>query len=287
VKTIAAVLADIRQRFQDAGIENPEADARLLAQHGLSLSREKLFMNQNEILEDSQVEILERYADRRLRHEPVSRIIGKRSFWKSDFKISPETLDPRADSETLIEAVLRQDMPQQAWVLDLGTGSGCLLLSLLQELPGARGVGVDISADAVKTAQENAENLGLSTRATFIAGDWNDVRIGRRFDVIISNPPYITDHEMAALAPEVALHDPARALKGGADGLDCYRNIINILPDFLKEKGYIFFEIGRTQAQAVKDLLEQSGLVVLETAPDLGKNDRCIAARAADAWQRE
>lgn len=133
----------------------------------------------------------------------------------------------------------------------------------------------------MKIAQENAASLGLSARAEFIASDWNDAEFRQKFDIIVSNPPYIAEHEMAGLEPEVALFDPPGALIGGADGLACYRSIISLLPDILNSKGRVFFEIGHTQAQDVKDLLEQAGYIVLEVAPDLAGNDRCIAATAA------
>jgi release factor glutamine methyltransferase len=287
VNTIAVLLSDVRRRFEEASLDSPEADARLLMQHVLGLSREEMFLKQDVPVDEPRAKLLEQLVVRRLKREPVSRIVGTRSFWKSDFRISADTLDPRPDSEVLIETVLRYPKGGAARILDLGTGSGCLLLSLLQELPFAAGVGVDISADAIRTAQENAKSLGLSRRVKFVARDWSEARFDKPFDIVISNPPYISDQEMKGLAPEVALYDPARALRGGPDGLDCYRGIINLLPIFLKVEGYVFFEIGHTQAKAVKELLEQAGLTVLETAPDLERNDRCIAARATGLSGRE
>jgi release factor glutamine methyltransferase len=143
-------------------------------------------------------------------------------------------------------------------------------------------VGIDVSDDAIKTARENAEALSLSERVEFFVRSWDDDHHPScAYDIVISNPPYISDEEMNGLAPEVALYDPARALRGGADGLNCYRSIIKKLPVFLKEKGYVFFEIGFAQAQAVRGLLEESGYTVIETATDLGGHDRCIIAQAA------
>jgi release factor glutamine methyltransferase len=270
----------MRNRLRDADVESSELDARLLMQYVLGMSREELFLNSSEMVAESKVLLLNSCLERRLRREPVSRILGARSFWKSDFKISAETLDPRADSETLIEAALRI-VPTVAkmHVLDLGTGSGCLLLSLLQEWPKARGVGVDISKGAVEIAAENADSLGLGDRSEFITADWNDLEFLEKFDVIVTNPPYIAEYEMTSLEPEVALYDPTLALIGGADGLDCYRSLANNLPHFLKAKGYVFLEIGHTQAAAVKDILEQTGFIVLEVILDLAKNDRCLVAK--------
>jgi release factor glutamine methyltransferase len=275
--TIQEILAALREKFRQAGIESWETDARMLVQHALGVSREELLLNNNRILSISESETLNRYAERRLKHEPVSRILGVRSFWKSDFKITRETLDPRADSETLMEAALKH-ANNPVHVLDLGTGSGCLLLSLLQEWPQILGTGVDISVGAVGVAEENAKNLGLSHRATFVAGDWSDIGFSHKFDVVISNPPYITKDEMAALAPEVSLYDPHGALAGGDDGLECYRSIIKLLPDILNQNGYLFFEVGYRQAAAVKELLEKAGLDVLEILPDLAGNERCVVA---------
>jgi len=277
VRTVQAALAEMKAQFTAAGIDSADTDARLLMQAVLKLSREDLFMNSSLLIPDAREMVLKEYAARRLKREPVSRILGTRSFWKSDFKISRETLDPRADSEVLIETALKH-IKNPMRVLDLGTGSGCLLLSLLQEWSESSGIGVDISADAVRTAEENARAMGLAGRAKFVAADWNALPPGELFDVVISNPPYIAEHEMAGLEPEVTLYDPRRALVSGPDGLECYRSIISLLPRFLKKQGHVFFEVGHSQAGAVKDMLEAAGLPVLQTAPDLAGHDRCIAA---------
>lgn len=277
--TIHAMLSGIKDRLRVAGIENPELDARLLAQGILGVSREEIILKSNEIIHLPQQKDLDVAVQRRISGEPVSRILGVRSFWKYNFKLSKETLDPRADSETLIEAALKNVHPQPKHILDLGTGTGCLLLSLLGEWPQATGVGVDISADAIATAKENAKTLGFSDRAEFITGNWEETAFAHKFNVVISNPPYISEIEIENLEPEVRIHDPRRALSGGGDGLDAYRSLSRLLPKILDSDGWIFLEIGSTQADAVKEMLEGAGFHVLKTVPDLAGNDRCLVAR--------
>lgn len=280
MKTLHAVLSEMREKFKTAGLDTPELDARLLVQAILNISHEEIILDSNRIVDASEEKALSLAASRRLAREPVSRIIGMRSFWNSDFKISKETLDPRADSETLVETVLRyvpKDQPLR--MIDLGTGSGCLLLSLLQELPQATGIGVDISAEAIVTAQENADILHLSERADFMAASWEAMEHLPLFDIVISNPPYISDAEILTLAPEVRQFDPNRALSGGYDGLDCYRSIISVLPHILCKNGLVFFEIGTSQKQAVTEILAGGGVNVLQTVTDLAGHDRCVVGR--------
>lgn len=277
--TIQAAILGIRDRLRTGGIENPDLDARLLVQHVLELSNEEIIIKSNEIINFSQQKDLDSVTQRRLAGEPVSRILGTRHFWKYNFKLSKETLDPRADSETIIEAAIRCVHPEPKRILDLGTGTGCLLLSLLGEWSQATGVGVDISADAISTAIENAKALGFSARAEFMAGDWEKTPLTSKFNVIMSNPPYISEIEIENLKPEVRVYDPHRALSGGGDGLDAYRSLSRLLPKILAPEGYVFLEIGSTQSQAVKEMLEGGGLRVLETVPDLAGNDRCLVAR--------
>jgi release factor glutamine methyltransferase len=273
-------MADMRRQFQAIGLDTPELDARLLVQDILGLKYEDLLLNSNRLVTDSESEILTAAAERRLLREPVSRILGTRSFWKSDFKVSRETLDPRADSETLIEAVLGYLNQRHSFnILDLGTGTGCLLLSLLQEFPQATGVGIDISAGAVQTAQQNAEELQLAGRASFIVSDWSGMGFDQSFDVIISNPPYIADAEIPKLEPEVRHYDPHRALAGGADGLACYRSIAGLLPKLLTKQGKVFFEIGYDQADSVKGILAGAGFGVLQVVADLAGHSRCVVAQ--------
>lgn len=262
-----------------ANIENPETDIRLLVQHALGISHAKFVSSLNRVLTDAEVKTLDGTITRRSQREPVSRIIGSRGFWKSEFKITSQTLDPRPDSETLIEAALKYADASPETILDLGTGSGCLLLSLLQEYPKARGLGLDISEEAAATARENAAALKLDTRAEFIAADWNEWQASAPFDLVISNPPYIALEEIAGLEPEVTRYDPMTALVGGDDGLECYRSIAALLPRAAKKGGLVVLEIGHTQADAVKSILALSGIAVIQTLTDLGGSDRAVVAR--------
>lgn len=278
--TVQSILIDMRNRFRAAGLETPELDARLLVEATLGMTQTDLLIKADQEITRAQENALEAMTLRRLQREPVSRIIGMRSFWKADFKISSATLDPRADSETLIEAVLANvDKEQPLAILDLGTGTGCLLLSLLQELPLAMGAGIDISAEAIGIAQQNAESLGLAHRTNFMAIDWKKINDVKMFDVVISNPPYIALPEIAGLAPEVREYDPITALFGGLDGLECYREIAALLPRLLAKEGIVFLEIGSTQAASVKGIVGKVGLSVLQTLTDLAGHDRCLVAR--------
>jgi len=280
VVTVKSILADMRNAFRAAGLDTPELDARLLVEAALGVTQTDLLTKADQEITRAQETALEAMTLRRLQREPVSRILGMRSFWKADFKISPATLDPRADSETLIEAVLSHvDKKSPLTILDLGTGTGCLLLSLLQELPLATGTGIDISAEAIGIAQQNASSLGLASRAIFMTIDWKEINDVKSFDIVISNPPYITLPEIATLEPEVREYDPITALSGGADGLDCYRDIAALLPRLLAPEGMVFLEIGATQGDAVKGIGGKAGLSVLQTLTDLAGHDRCLVAR--------
>lgn len=277
--SISKFMAEAGGKLAIANIENPETDIRLLMQHALGISHAKFVSSLNRVLTDAEVKTLDGMIARRAEREPVSRIIGSRGFWKSEFKITPQTLDPRPDSETLIEAALKYSDTPPETILDLGTGSGCLLLSLLQEYPKARGLGLDISEEAAATARENAAALKLDTRAEFIAADWNEWQASAPFDLVISNPPYIAPEEIAALEPEVTQYDPMTALVGGDDGLECYRSIAALLPRAAKKGGLVVLEIGHAQGEAVKSILALSGIAVIQTLTDLGGSDRAVVAR--------
>lgn len=276
---INTFLRETAALFAASGADTPELDARLLAEHVLGMTKEELFLNSEKIIDDLQLKSLKEMVKRRLLHEPVSRITGTRGFWKSEFKVSPHTLDPRADSETLVEAALKYVTPPPARVLDLGTGTGCLLISLLQEWPDARGVGLDISQGAILTAAENGIANDVNKRSKFIVLDWNLYNPDEKFDVLISNPPYISEAEMDTLDLDVLNFDPHTALVAGVDGLDAYRSIIKRLGDLLQPAGWVIFEIGYQQANQVKDLLAKGGCTVLHTCTDLGGRDRVIVAR--------
>jgi release factor glutamine methyltransferase len=271
-------------RLAAAGVPDAAADARILAQAAFGLDRAGLLAARDSRPDAAAIERYGALTARRAAREPVSRILGRREFWSLDFALSPATLDPRPDSETLVEAALAglPDRQEGLLILDLGTGSGCLLLALLSALPAARGLGIDRSVEALATARENARRLGLAGRAAFAATDWAAGLAGR-FDLVVANPPYVTAAEMAALAPEVAGFDPHAALDGGADGLDAYRAIAPALPGLLGESGRALLEIAPDQWVAVSGLLEGSGLRPAIVHFDLAGRARCLETRRCSA----
>lgn len=225
--------------------------------------------------------VLEAFVRRRLAGEPVDRIIGSRGFWTLDLAVTPAVLSPRPDTETIVRAALdhtRHRPPLE--VLDLGTGSGAILLALLAELPEARGLGVDLSADALAVAGSNARAGGLADRAAFLCGGW-DAALGRRFGLVVSNPPYIPTADIPGLDREVRDHDPHLALDGGADGLDAYRAILPLLPRLMSDEGCAVLEIGLGQDEALRGLAAASGLAVAEIRPDLGGVPRAVVLARA------
>lgn len=258
-EAIAALAAD----FRHAGLATPELDARLLVLHAARLSYENYILDPGQPLSDEAGKCLADYRSRRLKSEPVSRITGFREFWGRPFAINPAVLDPRADTETLIEAALQitqeeDHSPGSLKLLDLGTGSGCILLTLLAEISGAWGVGVDIDISAVETARRNAAALGLDQRSAFICGDLFQALSGP-FHLILSNPPYIKRQDIALLGADVRDYDPHRALDGGGDGLDFYRRLIAQAGQFLAPDGWLIMELGAGQAQQLPDLLDAGG----------------------------
>ncbi|MXW86381.1 MAG: peptide chain release factor N(5)-glutamine methyltransferase [Boseongicola sp. SB0673_bin_14] len=213
-------------------------------------------------------------AERETRR-PVSQIIGKREFWKGTFKVTHDVLDPRPETELLVELGIRDPFDR---VLDLGTGSGCIVVSLLMERPNALGVGTDISEEALRVAGENAESMGVAERVNLRVSDWYD-DVGGRFDLIVSNPPYIAEDEFGDLPPEVRNHEPRAALAGGADGLSAFRAIVSGARNYLTPGGRLLVEIGSTQADGVRDLLAKAGLESVAVHDDLDGRDRVVAAR--------
>jgi release factor glutamine methyltransferase len=214
--------------------------------------------------------------------EPLSRILGRREFWGLEFTLSAETLDPRPETETLVEAVLRRriDRNRPYRFLDLGTGTGCLLLALLHEFPEARGIGIDIGESVARTAAANAARLGFASRAVFFVGDWATAVTGS-FDAVIANPPYIARADLELLPREVACYDPRRALDGGEDGLAPYRAIANEVPRLLVPDGIFVTEVGVDQADAVAAVVTLNGLILDGIDRDLAGNNRCVIARPA------
>jgi len=283
-QTVEAARRALSARFKSGGIESTELDARILAGHALNLDLTGLITSAQRRLTEDESARLDDFARRRLAGEPVARIIGEKEFWGLPLKLSPATLVPRPDTETVVELaleLLRADgAPQRPLrIADLGTGSGAILLALLSELPGAQGFGTDISEQALKTAAANAVSAGLAARTTFIACDYASGLLGA-FDLIVSNPPYICAADIAGLAVEVRDHDPRRALDGGADGLDAYRALIPQAARLLTPGGVLIVEAGEGQSGPINDLMTLSGLAPA-AAPkaDLGGIPRAVAGR--------
>ncbi len=272
-------------QLQAAGVAQARLDARLLFSAATGRSHEDIIRDPDEQLSAPQSDAYAMMIARRVAREPVSRILGHREFWSLEFEITPDTLDPRADSETLIGAALGliQDRDHPLHILDIGTGSGCLLLALLSEYKRAQGVGIDISQGALDVAFRNAGRLGFSERAQFMALDvrhagWTE-HFGAPFDIVISNPPYIENDVIAGLAPEVTLFDPYSALAGGEDGLDFYRMITISAAQLLRPDGLMIFEVGAGQADAAEMLMRQTGLAVLGRSHDSGGIARAVTGR--------
>lgn len=275
-------VAAIARQLAAVGIETARLDARALVGAVAGLASQAVPCAAARKLSDAEKARLLPMVERRTAREPISRILGCREFWSLDFALSPATLDPRPDSETLVSAVLdavgREGRAAPHHLLDLGTGSGCLLLALLSELPQACGLGVDRASLAVMTARANARHLGLGARASFLVASWGGPLADGAFDIIVANPPYIASARLAQLAPELA-YDPVAALDGGADGLMAYRALIPDVARLLAPGGIAALEIGEDQAVAVARLLAQAGLDALPVIADLGGNPRVLVAR--------
>jgi release factor glutamine methyltransferase len=277
-KTIGRALADARKALTEAGVDSAALDARLLVAAALGATIEHVVAWPERTLDEATEARLGALLERRVARVPMAQLLGRREFWNRDFAVTADVLTPRPDSETLIAAVLEQlDRTRPARILDLGVGSGCLLLTLLCELPQAKGVGVDCSAAALAVAARNAETLGVAARTTLLRGDWM-AGLERRFDVVISNPPYIRHGDLATLPPEVR-HEPRAALDGGDDGLHGYRVLAAGLPGVLAPGGFAVLEIGAGQAENVTGILRRAGLEPWQQRPDLSGVIRCVLAR--------
>ncbi len=269
-------------RLREAGIDTPALDARLLIGAATGLDETQMARQPERPLKADEAARLADFIDQRIARRPVSKILGRRDFWGREFIVSDDVLDPRPDSEILIEAALAR-LPDNfaGRLVDLGTGSGCLLLSLLAERAQAQGLGIDISPRALAVAEANAARLGLAARAKFHCGDWlQDVTETAPSlfpaDMIIANPPYISTQEMSELAPEVARYDPSLALHGGTDGLAPYHIILADAPSLLASQGWLIFEIGYTQGAAVKQMMQAHGFVQCDVLQDLARRDRIV-----------
>ncbi|MBT5108640.1 MAG: peptide chain release factor N(5)-glutamine methyltransferase [Rhodospirillaceae bacterium] len=278
MSTIKSNLDDGARILNSAGVESPRQEARLLLAHASGLSVATLMGYPERVVENDS--LFRQLVSRRAAREPLSHLVGRREFWSLPFKVTADTLDPRPDSETIVEAALDcvSDRSAPLRILDLGTGTGCLLLALLSELPTASGVGVDRSVAAARVAAENAAALGLGGRAAFVVGDWGQAVTGG-FDLIVSNPPYIPRDHIDGLELEVSRYEPHLALAGGEDGLSAYRAILPDVPGFLSPGGVAVLEIGADQADSVTALAQKVGLLVSPVRSDLASRDRCLVCR--------
>jgi len=282
--TIDSLFAEARARFLEARIGEAALDARALI-CGLLDMPAAAFMTKGDqgVTREDAARIREAIA-RRAAHEPVHRILGRREFYGLTLGLSKDTLEPRPDSEMIVEGLLPFARSMVAAkgsckILDLGTGTGAICLALLSAIPQAHGMGTDISAGALRTAKANAERNGLAERFSAVESDWFG-KIEGRFDIIVSNPPYIRTAVVASLAPEVRDHDPALALDGGTDGLDAYRLIAKRADEHLADRGVVGVEIGYDQKDAVRGIFEGEGFRLIDAVKDFGGNDRALLFRA-------
>ena len=281
--SVDGAFQDAKKRFENAGIDSARIDARLLLGFVLGGGAEQVLAQSGRDLTHSEAQHFEDLVQRRVQREPISHILGTREFWSLPFKVTAATLTPRPDTETLIEAALDTVTQAPLRVLDLGTGTGCILLALLSEWKNAQGLGVDASGLALNVAKENALALGLEGRAQFVMGDWNTAHwtqnLGGPFDVVVSNPPYILDGDVSSLDSDVRDFEPRAALVGGPDGLDAYRAIAAGLDKILTPGGLVIFEVGIHQAEDVANILTNKGFSSVECRRDLGGIERAVVAR--------
>jgi len=282
--SIAEALRLMAQFFRLNGIEDADADARILLAHALHLDRAQLLAQSDRLLEAREIDTVLPLAVRRLKREPVARILGRKEFWSLPLGLTPDVLVPRPETETIVEAALDRVLRgglrlERLRVLDIGTGSGALLLALLKEMPNATGTGTDIDAGALACARANAERHNLAGRCSFVAGDMAAGLAGP-FDLIVSNPPYVARGEIPRLEPEVRDYDPKLALDGGEDGLDAYRAIAAAAPRLLAPDGRLIVELGAGQELSVRTLFTNTGLAIVTVRNDLSGIPRALVANA-------
>lgn len=279
--SIGALRRSVAAQLRGGSIESAESDARVLLSHALGMEDAAILAASKAEAPEAARRRLEGFLARRLAGEPIARIMGRKEFWSRSFRLGSDTLVPRPETETVVEAALAAfpDRNAELRVLDLGTGAGILLAAILAERPRSFGVGIDRSEGALLVARANFESLGLGARASFACGDWGAALNGK-FDLIVCNPPYIAAHEFARLSREVRAHDPRLALDGGADGLRAYRAIISDLARLLHAQGVAVLELGRGQECAVANLARDRGLFVAGPArPDLAGIPRALTLR--------
>lgn len=275
--TVGAFLCQAGQMLRAAAIESPRLEARILLSTAMGCTESDLLRDPRAAVPAEAAARFGAMLRRRVAHEPMAYVTGHAGFWTLDLAVSPATLIPRADTETLVDAALAEFPDRRAVkrVLDLGTGTGALLLAVLSEFPDAFGIGTDRVAEAAALAAANARANGLGDRAAFLVGDWA-APLAARFDLVLSNPPYIRGGDITGLMPEVALHEPRSALDGGADGLDAYRTIIDALPNMLAPGGRAVLELGQGQRPDVQRIAEARGLRCIAAREDLGGIERAL-----------
>jgi release factor glutamine methyltransferase len=281
-ETLASLVAEAAGALSEAGFDEPRRQARRLIGSALTVSPADLVGYPCRAVDERQIARIRAFLRRMIDGEPLSRILGRREFWGLEFVLSADTLDPRPETETLVEAVLRRFPDRQAPLcfLDLGTGTGCLLLAILNEFSAASGFGIDIAEGAVSIATRNAVRLGLADRAIFFVGNWATA-VNGKFDAIVANPPYIAGGDLALLPRGVARHDPRRALDGGPDGFAAYRAISANLSMLLASDGIFLTEVGIDRAGAVAAIMTAKGLALDGIDRDLAGIARCVAVRQA------
>ena len=264
-------------RLKEGRIDSPSIDARLLLEVATGAGRADILTDPYRAVTPEQQATLDGYLERRLKREPVSRIVGKKGFWKIMLNVTPDVLSPRPDTEAILDVVMLAFAPHQAFtMIDLGTGSGAILLATLAERAGARGVGTDISFEALAVARDNAASLDLDGRCDFLRTEWAAGMADHSFDLVVSNPPYIPSDDIDGLDPEVRDHDPRLALDGGPDGLQAYRDLAPEILRILKPGGIFAVEIGWDQGPQVKALFEAQGFTDVIVVKDLADRDRVV-----------
>lgn len=268
-QTLQQILNKAQKCLGDADIDSARLDARLLLQHVLEKSHEQLLLHIDDIIDKDAAMQYDKLISRRLQSEPVAKIIGRKPFWNSEFITNEHTLDPRPDSEALIELVLEHctERSQPYRIIDFGTGTGCLLISLLQEYPNATGVAVDISQEAIEVAERNIALHNLRERASTLHSHWGE-QVSGEFDIIISNPPYIPESDQESLSKDVSGYDPHGALFAG-DGYDAYRALAACTAELLAPKGALFYEIGQGQEDRVESIMAQHDWILSDQKADL------------------
>jgi len=266
-----------KDRLKNVQIDQPAIDARLLLEVAADVTRTDIITDPYRVLTEAQMATLDDFLNRRARREPVSHIIGRKGFWKILLQVNKNVLTPRPETEVIVDEVLKAFPEAMSFnMLDLGVGSGTILLAVLAERPAAKGLGIDVSEEALAVARENAANLDLAGRVALLRGDWTNGLGDDSFDLVVSNPPYIATHVIETLEPEVRDHEPRLALDGGPDGLDAYRFLAGEILRVLKPGAMFAVEIGYDQSEAVEGLFKAAGAQNVRTVKDLSVHDRVV-----------